>query len=43
MIVSEKSHKILSDYIKFLFKKIFEVNKRGIISSEKMKNSGNYV
>ena len=28
MIVSEKSHQYLSDYKKFLFKKIFEIDKR---------------
>ena len=43
MIVSEKSHQNLSGYIQFLFKKIFEFNKKeGIISSEKVRNSGNY-
>ena len=29
-------------YIQFLFKRIFEFNKKGIISIEKMINSGNY-
>ena len=43
MIVSEKSHQNLSDYFQFLFKKSFEVNKKGIIYSEKMRNSGNYI
>ena len=42
MIASEKSHQNLSDSIKFLFKKRFEANKKGIISSEKIKNSRNY-
>ena len=43
MIVSEKSHQNLSDKIyQFLFKKKFELNKKGIISSEKKRNSGNY-
>ena len=31
MKVSEKSHQNISDYIKFLFKKIFEVNKNRFI------------
>ena len=42
MIVSENSHPDLSDYIQFLFEKRFEVNKKGIISSPKMRNSGNF-
>ena len=32
MIVSEKSHQNLSEYIHFLFRKIFKLNKIGIIS-----------
>ena len=43
MIVSEKSYQNNSDYLQFLFKKRFEVNKKGIISSEKMIDSGNYI
>ena len=43
MIVLEKSHQNLSYYIQFLLKKGIEFNKKGIISSEKMKNSGNYI
>ena len=42
MIVSEKSYQNLSDYIQFLFIRKFEYNKKGIISSEKMRNSGIY-
>ena len=36
------SHQNLSDYIQLLFKKRFKFNKKRIISSEKMRNSGNY-
>ena len=32
----------LSDYNQFLFKKIYEINKKQIFSEEKMRNSGNY-
>ena len=39
MIVSEKSRQNLSDYIQLLFKITFEFNKKGIIYSEKIKNS----
>ena len=42
MNVSEKSHENLSDYIQFLLKIEFWSNKKGIISSDKMRNSGNY-
>ena len=42
MTASEKSHQNLLDYIHFLFKNRFELNKKGIIFSEKMKNSGSY-
>ena len=42
MIVSEKPHKNLSDYIPFLLKKNLHLILNGIISSEKMRNSGNY-
>ena len=37
MISSEKSNQNLSDYNKFLFKKRFEVNKKQIFSSEKIR------
>ena len=43
MIVSKKSHQNLSDYVQFSLKKRLAVNKRGIISSETMRNSGDYV
>ena len=43
MIVSEKSHQNLSDYIQFLFRKDLNMRKEGIISNEKMRNSGNYI
>ena len=43
MIASEKSHQNLSDYNQFLFKNRFEANKKQIISSKKMINSGNCV
>ena len=44
MILSEKSHQNLSDYIQFLFKNIFKFNKKKwIISSEKIRKSGNYM
>ena len=43
MILSEKSHPILSDYDQFLFKKTFEVNKKGNNSSEKMIYSSNFI
>ena len=42
MAASEISHQNLSDYIQFLFEKRFDVNKKGIISSEKMRNSSYY-
>ena len=42
MIVSEKSHQNLLDYIQFLFKKYFELSKEGIIYGEKRRNPGNY-
>ena len=42
MVVSEKSHLNLSDYIQCLFTERFEFNKKRIISSEEMRNSGNY-
>ena len=42
MIALEKSHQTLSVYIQFLFKNRFGFNKKGIISSEKMRNPGNY-
>ena len=43
MIASEKSHQKLSDYIQFLLKKDLNLIKKGIMSSEKMRNSGNYI
>ena len=43
MIISEKSYQNLSDYIQFLLKKLLEFNKKGIISSEKIRNSDDYV
>ena len=43
MIVSEKLHQNLSDYIQFLSLQKFEINKKGITSSDKMRNSGNYI
>ena len=43
MILSETSHQNLSDNIQFLFKKDFNLIKNGIISSEKRRNSGNYI
>ena len=36
----EIPHQYISDYVQFLFKKIFELNKKGMISSEKIRNSG---
>ena len=39
----KKSHQNLSDYDQFLFKKRFEVNKKQIFSSEKMRNSENCI
>ena len=35
MIVSEKLHQNISDYIQFLFNKDLNLIKKGIISSEK--------
>ena len=45
MIPSEKSRQNLSDYNQLLFKKRFEINikKKQIVSSEKMRNSGNSI
>ena len=42
MIVSEKSHQNLSEYIQFLINKHLYSIKKRTISSEKMRNSGNY-
>ena len=42
MIVSEKFHQNLSDYTSFYSKKDLNLIKNGIISSEKMRNSGKY-
>ena len=41
MIVSETSHKNLSDYNQFIFKNRFEVTIKQIFSSKKMRNLGN--
>ena len=43
MIVSEKSHQNLSDYIQFLVQKDLNLFKNEIISCEKMRNTGNYI
>ena len=44
MIVSEKSHQNLSDYINFFSsKKYLNMIKKGIISSENVRNSGNSI
>jgi len=43
MIVSEKSHHILSIFINSLFKRIFQVYEKGIMSNEKMRNSDNHI
>ena len=43
MIVSKKSHPNLSDYIQFLFKNDWNLIKKGIVSSEEIRNSGNYI
>jgi len=43
MIASEKSHKNLSDYNQFIFRKSLEVIKKKIFLSEKMKNLSNYI
>ena len=43
MFASEKSHQNLSDYNQFLFKNRFKANNKQIISSKKMRNSGNCV
>ena len=42
-IAWEKTDRNLSDYNQFLFKKRFEVNKKQIFFSEKMRNSDNCV
>ena len=39
MIASEKSHQNLSDNIQFLLKKDFNLIRKDIISSEKIRNS----
>ena len=41
IIVSETLHQNLSDYIQFLFKKGFKINKKKDFTGEKMRNSGN--
>ena len=43
MIVSEKPHKNLSDYIQFLFKKDFNLLKKGLFLVKKIRNSVNYI
>ena len=43
MIALKKSHQNLSDYNQFLFQKRFEVNKKHIFNSEKMRNLGNCI
>ena len=43
MIVSEKSYQNLSEYNQFLIKKRFEVKKKEIITSGKIRNSGDYI
>ena len=43
MITSEITHQNLSDYNQFILKKNFEVNKKLIFSSEKMRNSGDCI
>ena len=40
IITSEESHQNLSDYNQFVLKKIFQVNKKLIFSSEQIQNSG---
>ena len=43
MIASEKSHQNLSDYNQFLIEYKIEVDQKQIFSSEKIRNSGNYI
>ena len=43
MIVFEKSHQNISDNIQFLFKFFFNLIKKGTISGETMRKSGNYI
>ena len=43
MIVSEKSHQNLSVYTQFVLKKDLNLIKKGIISSENMRNTGNHI
>ena len=43
MIPSEKSHQNLSDYNQFVFKNIFEVNKKQIFLVKKRRNSDDYI
>ena len=43
MIVSEKSHQNLSVYTQFVLRKDLNLMKRGIISSENMRNDGNHI
>ena len=39
----KKLHQNLSDYMLLYSKKRLKINKKGIISSEKMKNAGDYI
>ena len=41
--IGKKTHQNLSDYIQFLLRKKIEFSKKGIISSEQIRNSGNYI
>ena len=43
MIVSKKSNQNLSDHFQFLLKKKINSILKGIISREKMRNSGDYI
>ena len=43
MIASEKPHQNQSECNQFLFENRFEVNKKQVFSSEKLRNSGNCV
>ena len=42
-MIEKKTHQYISDYGQLLFKKRFEVNKKHIFSSEKMRSSGNCI
>ena len=43
MIASEKSHQNIPDYDQFLFKNRFEVDKKSIFSSVRMRKLGNCI